>query len=283
MSLNEIVMGLEIGLIYGIVALGIFLTFRIIDFPDLTCDGSFVLGSAVSSILIQSGFNPWISLGMAAFAGAVAGGITGLLHRKLKLTDLLSGILVGFMLYSINLRVMGGVPNISLMDDRTIFGRDPLITLTAIGFGLTAIMAYGLMTDFGLALRSIGQNKKLARNSGVNVGLMTILGLGLSNGVIALAGGLLSQHQGFADIGSGIGTVIVGLASVMIGEKLIPSPSMITRIVSCFIGSIAYRLFIGFALHSDSLGLTSADLNFITGLMIIAIMGLPRRGGYAQT
>ncbi|WP_339040755.1 ABC transporter permease subunit [Candidatus Lariskella endosymbiont of Hedychridium roseum] len=275
MTLNEIIMSLEIGIIYGIVAIGIYLTFRIIDFPDLTCDGSFVLGAAVLSIMIKSGFDPWLSLIAAIFAGGVAGCITGILYTKFQVTNLLSGILVSFMLYSVNLRIMGGIPNITLINDATIFSESPIVALTIIILSICAIVTYLLMTDFGLALRSIGQNKRLAQNSGVK--LMVIIGLVFSNAIIALGGALFSQHQGFADVGSGIGTVIVGLASVMIGERVMSSQSILVQTISCLIGSIIYRLFISFALYSDSLGLATADLNLLTGLMVIAIVYLSKR------
>jgi len=277
MTANEMMMSLEMGLIYGIVALGIYLTFRVIDFPDLTCDGSFVLGAAVSSILIKSDYNPWLSLLIALLAGGIAGFVTGLLYTKFKVTHLLSGILTGFMLYSINLHVMGGIPNITLINSHTIFSNMPIIVLILLSVSICLLVSYFLMTDFGLALRSIGQNKRLAQNSGVNVTLMTILGLVLSNAIIALGGALFSQHQGFADVGSGIGTVIVGLASVMIGERIIPSKSISIQTINCLIGSIIYRLVISFALHSDSLGIATQDLNLITGLLVVGIMCIPKR------
>lgn len=277
MTLNELLMSLEMGLIYGIVALGIYLTFRVINFPDLTCDGSFVLGSVTSAILIKSGINPWLSLFAAMLAGGIAGMATAILYIKFRIKNLLAGILVGFMLYSINLRIMSGIPNISLINSDVIFSQLPVIQLSIVGAVSCASITYLLMTDFGLSIRSIGQNKRLAQNSGVNASLMTLICLVLSNAIIALGGALFTQHQGFADVGSGIGTVIVGLASVIIGEKALPYRSLAIKTLSCLLGSIIYRLFIGFALHSDSLGLTTSDLNLITGFMVIAIMYLPRR------
>ncbi len=277
MSINEILMSLEIGLIYGIIAIGIYLTFRIIDFPDLTCDGSFVLGAAISSLFIKVGYNPFIALLIAIAAGSIAGLATGVLNTRFKISDLLSGILVSFMLYSINLRVMGGVPNIALINDNTVFTNyNPLVVLAVISVIILIIFSYILNTNFGLALRSIGQNKRLAVNSGVNVKLITIFGLMFSNGLIALGGGLFSQHQGFTDVGSGVGTVIVGLASVIIGERILPYRSILVQIFSCLAGSILYRLFISFALYSEILGLETQDLNLITGLMVICVMILPR-------
>jgi putative ABC transport system permease protein len=282
MTLNEIMMSLEIGLIYGVVAIGIYITFRIIDFPDLTCDGSFVFGAAVSSILVKSGYNPWIAIIAALIAGAISGTATGILYTRLKITDLLSGILISFMLYSINLHVMGGLPNIALINSQTIFDDvSGIVILSLITICICLLIGYLFMTYFGLALRSIGQNKRLAQNSGVNIQAMTIIGLALSNSLIALGGALFSQSQGFVDIGSGVGTVIVGLASVMIGERVLQYKSIFMQIVSCIIGSIIYRILIGFALHSDALGLQTSDLNLITGLLVIAIMCIPR-GKYAN-
>lgn len=277
MSIHELFMSIELGLIYAIVALGIYITFRVIDFPDLTCDGSFVLGAATSSILIKIGLNPWFCLIAAFTAGACAGIATALLYLKLRVTNLLSGILVGFMLYSINLRVMGDLPNISLLNDLTIFESLPLLPLTLICFLSCLLLTYLLLTDFGLSLQAIGQNTRLAQNSGVNVPVITTLGLALSNAFIGLGGGLFAQHQGFADIGSGTGTLIIGLASVMIGEKLLTHRSLPLKIVSCLVGSIIYRLFISLALHSDMLGLSTSDLNLVTGALIIGIMYYSRR------
>jgi putative ABC transport system permease protein len=276
MQIFESLLSLEIGLIYGIVAIGIYLTFRTIDFPDLTCDGSFVLGAALSAILIKAGFNAYLTLLFAFLTGGCAGIITGFLHTKLKITNLLAGILVAFMLYSINLKVMGGVPNIALIYEKTIFsGTNSLFILFIFSAIICFIFSYLLKTDFGLALRSIGQNKRLAQNGGVQIDIMTKVGLALSNGLIGLGGALFTQHQGFCDISQGIGTVIIGLASVMIGEKILPSRSMIIGIFSCLLGSILYRFFIALALHSDYLGLETQDLNLVTGLMIIFVMLLP--------
>lgn len=278
MSLNELMMSLEIGLIYGIVAIGIYLTFRIIDFPDLTCDGSFVLGAAASGILIKNGYNPYLGILVALVAGGMAGLVTGILNTCLKVTDLLSGILVTFMLYSINLKVMGGLPNIALIQMPTIFtGMNALIVFIIISLIIWGASGYLLKSDFGLALRSIGQNKQLALINGVHLKKMVGLGLILSNSLIALGGALFSQHQSFVDVGSGVGTVIIGLASVMIGERLFRARSPWIGILACLVGSVIYRLFISFALHAEILGLETQDLNLVTGLMVIGIMALPRR------
>lgn len=277
MTINEILMSIEMGLIYGIVAMGIYLTFRIIDFSDLSCDGSFVLGAAVSSILIKLNYNPWFALLASLVAGGLSGGLTGLLYAKFKVTPLLAGILTSFMLYSINLHVMGGTPNITLMDKPMIFSEVPIRVLVILCIFVWMLITYLLRTDFGLALRSIGQNKRLAQNNGVNVLWMTVIGLVLSNALIALGGALFSQQQGFADVGSGVGTVIIGLASLMIGERIMPFQSILMQILSCILGSVIYRLLISFALHSDILGIATQDLNLITGFMVIMIMYISKR------
>lgn len=269
----ELVNSLELGLIYGIIAIGIYLTFRVIDFPDLTCDGSFVLGSATSAVMLKLGVNPPLALIFAFLAGSLAGLLTGILNRVFKVSNLLSGILTAFMLYSINLRVMGGTPNITLISEETIFTyNSPLIILTLLSILVCIIVTYLLITDFGLALRSIGKNSHLALNSGVRVSFVTIIGLMLSNGLIGFGGALFSQKEGFADISQGFGTVIVGLAAVIIGERLLPSRTQWILIVSCIVGSIAYRILVSIALHSEWLGLETQDLNLITGIMVVAIM-----------
>lgn len=284
MSFTELLMSIEIGLIYGIVAIGIYLTFRIIDFPDLTCDGSFVLGAVTSAVLIKNGHSPIISLLIASIAGGVAGFITGILHTKLRITNLLSGILVAFMLYSVNLRVMGGIPNIALINQTTIFNYiiiNPLLLLIITTGIIWLLFGYLLITDFGLALYSIGQNKRLAINVGIKTQQMIIIGLILSNTLIAFGGALFSQHQDFADVSQGVGTVIIGLAAVMIGESILRFRSPWIIIASCILGSVVYRIFVAIALHSDKLGLETQDLNIITGLLVIGVMLIPRRGSRA--
>jgi len=266
-SINELIMSTEIGLIYGLVALGIFMTFRIIDFPDLTCDGSIVLGAATSSTLLLKGFSPLTALVIAFMAGTMAGGFTGFLNLKLKITNILSGILTAFMLYSINLKIMGGIPNITF-----ITTCPTLTSLLLITFIIAAILGYILNTDFGLAIRSIGQNQRLGALMGVNITAFTLVGLMLSNGLIALGGALFSQYQGFADINSGLGTLIMGLASIIIGERLLPFRSLWIKVFACIAGSIIYRILINIALHSDAIGLQTQDLNLITGALVIGIM-----------
>lgn len=271
-SINELIMSTEIGLIFGLVALGIFMTFRIIDFPDLTCDGSIVLGAVTSSTLLTKGYRPITALIIAFIAGSIAGSITGFLNLKLKITNLLSGILTAFMLYSINLKIMGGIPNITLMTTPPT-----LMSLLCTTFIITIILGYILNTDFGLAIRSIGQNQRLGSLMGVNITAFTLVGLMLSNGLIALGGGLFAQYQGFADINSGLGTLIMGLASIIIGERLLPFRSLWIKVFAYVAGAILYRLLINIALHSDVIGLKTQDLNLITGILVIGIMVISKR------
>ena len=276
--MNEIITSLEIGIIYGIIAMGIYVSFRIIDFPDLTCDGSFVLGAACSGMLIKSGYNAYLGLIFALIAGLFAGFVTGVLKSYLKISALLSGILVAFMLYSINLRIMADMPNIPLMGASNIFIENNLLILVIIFLLVFALVGYLFSTDFGLGIIAIGQNTRLAKNYGINVKKITILTIMLSNALIALGGAVFSQYQGFVDIGSGVGTIIVAFTSVIIGEHILPYKSIWIKLISCLLGSVIYRLFINFALHSDYLGIKTSDLNLITGLLIIIIMALPKKG-----
>lgn len=281
MSLFELVTSLEFGLIFGIAAIGIYLTFRVIDFPDMTCDGSFVLGAACSGMFLKSGMNPIFALAIGAILGGAAGLITGILHIYFKVSNLLSGILTAFMLYSINLKVMQGMPNIALTNITTIFtDRNAPLTLMVISICVWCAVSFMLSTDLGLALRSIGQNKRFALNYGVQTTKMTLFGLILSNALIGLSGALFSQHQGFVDVSQGLGTIIVGLAAVMIGEKILPFRSVWLAVLACLVGSILYRILLALALHSEWLGLETQDLNIITGVMILIIMITPSVGAF---
>lgn len=287
-SFGELEMSLILGLIYGIVGMGIYLTFRVIDFPDLTCDGSFVLGAAISSILIKYDYNPYFALVIAVFGGMLAGSVTGILNCYFKVTDLLAGILVAFMLYSVNIHVMGGIPNISLLSKTTIFTASPLIYLGIAAVVLIIFFTWFLSTNLGLSLRAIGQNKRLCLNGGVNVKWMIILGVALGNGLIALGGALFSQQQGFGDLTSGTGTIIAGFAAVIIGEKILPFRSTWVKLLSCVFGSIAYRVITSIALNTDiwekvlpaslqHFQPQTSDFNLIAGLLIIIVMVMPGR------
>ncbi|MDR0631605.1 MAG: hypothetical protein LBF66_03515 [Holosporales bacterium] len=262
---NEISSCIALGLLQGILGTALFLTLRILNFTDLTCEGSFVFGACVSSMLLGRGYGVCVSVATAFAAGGVAGLCTGVLNIVFKVKDILAGILVAFMLYSINLRIMG-VPNITLPENVAIGG------VYLFGFGIVCILGYLLTTDWGLAFRSVGQNQALAKTTGVSVKKMTFIGLALSNALIGLSGSLFSINQGFCDIGSGTGLLIVGLASVIIGEKVLPFRSFYLKILGCFFGSVLYRFFICLALNLDSSQLKPSDVNIVTGLLILAFM-----------
>ncbi|MDR1595852.1 MAG: hypothetical protein LBR91_02915, partial [Puniceicoccales bacterium] len=222
---------------------------------------------------------PWFALAIATIGGALAGLTTAVIHIFFKISSMLSGILSAFMLYSINLRVMGGIPNIALTNAKTIFpDTNPMPILLSICLAVTAILIYLFATDFGLGIRSVGQSKTVAANYGVNTQLATTIVLMLSNALIGLSGAIFNQQQCFADVSQGTGTLIIGLAAVMIGEKILHSRSCFVLIPACVVGSIVYRLFIGFALHSEFFGLETRDLNLLTGLLIVIAMAMPKIG-----
>lgn len=273
MTFAELLVSFELGLIYSIVALGIYITFRVINFQDLTCDGSFVLGAVTSTMMLEYGYNPVVALLAAMGVSALAGLVTALLVLYGKVPQLLSGIIVAFMLYSVNCAIMKGIPNRVIDYETTLFylGNPSVILITIVAV-CWLLLSYLLITEWGLGLRSIGLNKRLAMNMGINVTTMTCIGMMISNGLIGLGGGLLSQYQGFADISQGTGTLIIGLAAVIIGQVIFSQRSLWISVGACIIGSIVYRTIIGCALHSTTIGLPSYMLNGITGIILLIIL-----------
>ena len=285
MSLFSLLCAIEIGLIFSLVALGVFISFRLLRFPDLTVDGSFPLGGAVCAILISTGTNPWLATLAGTAAGAVAGFITGWLNVKLKIMDLLASILMMIGLYSINLRVMGG-PNVPLINEPTLFTMlqpdniedyvmRPIILL---GFVIVAKLAldWFFATERGLAIRSTGSNARMARAQGVNTGAMILLGMAISNGLVGLAGALFVQTQGGSDISMGIGTIVIGLAAVIVGETILPSRKIIWATLAVVIGAVVYRFFIAAALNIDAIGLKAQDLNLVTAVLVTIALIIPQ-------
>ncbi|CRK83711.1 ABC transporter permease [Neobacillus massiliamazoniensis] len=293
----------EAGIIYAIMALGVYLSFRILDFPDLTVDGSFVTGAAISAVLIAGGANPFIATLAALFAGFAAGCLTGILHTIGKINNLLSGILMMIALYSINLRIMGK-SNIPLLNTDTAFtkisavfektGADAFLNriLTSIGLGDSLPDTWGilismivvtfvikwitdlfLLTEVGLAIRAIGDNKRMIRSLSANTNLLIILGLGLSNALVAFSGALIAQESGFADIGMGIGMIIIGLASVIIGEALFGTKTIRRTTLAVIGGSIVYRIVVTLALRIEFL--KPGDLKLITAIMVVLALTVP--------
>lgn len=285
MSLIASLGALELGLIYALVSLGVLLTFRILNFPDLTVDGSFPLGGAVAASLIGlHHVNPFVATALAFVAGGIAGYATAYLHVRLKIMQLLASILVMIALYSINLRIMGK-PNVPLLGDDTVFTLlsfadlsefwlKPLVLLgvvVAVKFSLDAYFA----TDSGLAMRATGGNPRMARAQGVSTDAMTLGGLALSNAMVALAGALYAQSQGGADVSMGIGTIVIGLAAVIIGETLLPARSLVWISLSCVLGAVLYRFFIAVALNGDFIGLQAQDLNLVTAVLVVFALLIP--------
>lgn len=263
---------LEQGLIFGILSIGVYITYKILDFPDLSVDGTFVLGGAVSASALISGVNPYFSLLLSFFSGLIAGGLTGILNVKLKITNILSGILVMVGLYSISLRIMGKA-NISLFSKPTIFNPliPKIIVIILIAILVKLVIDIFLKTKSGFLLIATGDNPQMVTSLGVDVGLIKICALMVSNGIVAFAGGLMTHYQKFSDISMGTGTIIIGLASIIIGESLIKGSSLLKNTSIIIIGSILYKSTISMALI---FGLPPTDLKLITSLIVIAALNL---------
>jgi len=285
MSIFALLGALEIGLIFSLVGLGVFISFRLLRFPDLTVDGSFPLGGAVCAVLIVQGANPWLATLAATAAGAAAGLLTGWLNVRLKIMDLLASILMMIALYSVNLRIMGG-PNVPLIVEPTLFTRlqpegiadyamRPLLLLCIV-LGIKWLLDWFFATEQGLAIRATGSNPRMARAQGVHTGAMTLLGMALANALVGLAGALFAQTQGGSDISMGVGTIVVGLAAVIVGESLLPSRRMALATLAVVLGAVVYRFFIALALNSDFIGLRAQDLNLVTAVLVTLALVLPQ-------
>lgn len=277
MNIIQFIGALEIGLFFGLVAIGVYLTFRIVDFPDLTVDGSFPLGAAIASAMIVGGYDPVISTLVAILGGVGAGMVTAYLNVKWGIFGLLAGILTMTGLYSINFRIMGK-PNVALLDERTLFSMGSSVfwvLVPVVGVVLVLLILF-FKTQIGLAVRACGQNHKVARAQGVKVNKMIFLTLALSNGVVALAGALFAQSQGFADINLGQGTIITGLASVIIAEAIFPTRSVSILLFACIVGSVVYRIVLAFALNAGDVGLVPTDLKLITAVLVAVTMIIPK-------
>lgn len=285
MSLIAFWGAVELGLVYAFVALGVYLAFRVLDFPDLTVDGSFPLGAAVTAVLIVAGVNPWLAALCAMVAGAAAGVVTAVLNVRFRILNLLASILTMIALFSVNLRVMGK-PNVALLNADTMLSpfyglglRDYMVRPLFVG--VLAVIALILVwrfleSDAGLAMRATGANARMARAQGVNTDRQIYLGMALSNALVAMGGALFAQTNGFADVTSGIGTIVVGLAAVIIGETLFGARALLFALIGCVIGSILYRIAIQLALSVDGIGLQASDLNFVTAVLVTVALILPR-------
>jgi len=272
------------GLVFGLVAVGVYLTLRVLAFPDLTVDGSYTLGGAVAAVLIVAGVNPFLASLAAIGVGFCAGLITGVLNTKLRIPALLAGILMMVGLYSINLRIMSGA-NVSLLREVTSFDIiADLFGMRAGSIGVSIILAlviavvvlfilnWFLRTEIGLSLRATGDNEQMVRSLGGDTDKNVLLGCAISNGLVGLAGAIVAQGQGFADVGMGIGMIVMGLASVIIGEALLRPQGVAWLLVAAVGGAFVYRLFITIALR---MGMAPGDLKLITAVLVVIALAIP--------
>lgn len=271
------------GVLWGIMTLGVYLTFRVLDIADLTVDGSFATGGAVSAVLILNGMNPYLSLIFAFMAGMICGFVTGIMNTKLKIHVLLASILTQIALYSINIRIMGKA-NIPLLGVTTIMNgiadkwnwtitAASLLTGVIFVAALVAILYWFFGTEIGCALRATGNNEKMVRALGVNTNVMKVTGLAVSNGLVALSGGLVAQSQGYADVQMGVGAIVIGLASIIIGEVIFGKHfGFWYTLLSVVLGSVLYRIVIAVVLQ---LGLKSTDLKLLTALIVAFALSVP--------
>ncbi len=287
MTLYAFAGAVEMGFVYGIMVLGVFLTFRVLNFPDLTVDGSLPLGAAVSAVAITHGVDPYLSLLLSMGAGFLAGTVTALLNTKLQILHLLASILTMIALYSVNIRIMDG-PNVSLLGAETVI--DPVLAAGVSGY-LAAPLVYGaaalavtltvvwfLHTELGLSMLATGDNPQMITSQGVDTHFIIILGVGLSNAMVALSGALVAQNQGAADANMGVGTIVAGLASVIVGETVFGDRSIPRACFAALMGSVVYRLAIALALGLKwgTFSFTPSDLNLITAALVVLALTAPR-------
>ena len=282
MSMGLVLSTLWQGLLWGILALGVYLTYRVLDVADLTVEGSYPLGAAVGVSYIAGGGSPIVAVVIAFLAGSVAGIVTGLLHTKLKIPALLAGILTMIGLYSINIRIMGDKSNVSILRMDTIYtyfgnlglGKNESILACGVLFvvAIIAFLYWFFGTEIGAAIRATGCNKQMIRAQGIDTDVTTILGLLISNGMVAMAGALLGQSQGFADVGMGTGTIVIGLASVIIGEVLFGTRNFMNWLLAVVGGSIVYRIVIAVVLK---LGMNQNDMKLLTATIVVVALAMP--------
>lgn len=279
MSISVVLGALQLGLIYSILALGIFISFRILDIPDLTVDGSFTTGVAVSVIFAYNG-HPILGVILSFVAGALAGTVTGLLQTKMKIQPILAGILTMTALYSINLRIMGKKPNISLYNKDTIFNMLPFdknvsgLLLGGLILLLVSFVLYWfLKTQLGMSLRATGDNEFMVRASSIDSDKMKILGFAIANALVSLSGGVLAQFQNFADANGGVGMLVIGLASIIIGETIFGKRSILRSMISAIVGAIIYRFILSIAL---SLGMEAVDLKLFSAIIVAIAIFIPQ-------
>jgi putative ABC transport system permease protein len=271
----------SLGLLWALMTIGVFITYRVLDYADLTVDGSIVVGAAIAARMIMDGANPFLATGAAMLGGMAAGAVTGLLHTKLKIPGLLSGILTMIALYSVNIRIMGKA-NISLLKIDNVFTPFQALGLSqknaVLVLGLVCVVAaiaalyWFFGTELGSAIRATGNNPGMIRAQGVNTDSMIIIGLVISNGFVALSGALIAQYQQYADIQMGTGAIVIGLASVIIGEVLYGTRNFFNTLVSLALGAVTYRIIIALVLE---LGMETTDLKLFTAITVALALAMP--------
>lgn len=285
MSLSVIQGALELGLIFAIMSLGIFISFRILNIPDLTIDGTFTLGTSVSAIFTVNG-HPVLGIIFAIAAGGLAGCVTGFLQTKMKVQPILAGILTMTALYSVNLRVMGQKPNLSLFDKESIFSGitrligeqfADLIMIALILAVSIVVIFFFLKTQLGMSLRATGDNEDMVRASSINSDAMKIMGLAIANAFVALAGAILAQYQKFSDVSGGIGMMVVGLASIIVGEAIFGRKSIFRSLLAVVIGAVIYRFVLTIALR---IGLEAGDLKLFSAILVTIAICVPTLKDY---
>ena len=275
---NIITGAISLGLLWSVLALGVYITFRVLDYADMTVDGSIVTGASIVAVLLVKGVNPVIATVAAMAGGMLAGVVTGLLHTKLKIPAILSGILSQIGLYSINIKIMGK-PNTTLLKVDTIFdmfGGSRYSSLIGGGIAAVAFVAILYMfltTSMGNALRATGNNEKMANAMGINTDTMKILGLALGNGLVAFSGALIAQNQGYSDMGMGQGSIVIGLASVIIGEVLYHRTSILGKLTGVVVGAVSYRIIIALVID---MGMDPLDLKLFTAITVTLALSMPR-------
>lgn len=281
--MNIVIGVLEQGLIYAILALGVYITYKILDFPDLTVDGSFPLGAAVSAVLIIKGCNPYLSLVFALLAGMIAGIVTGIVHVKFHIRDLISSVITMTALYTVNLRIAGGIANLPLFSQETIFDNkfihavtperlkpyNTVIVIILVTFIVKLLLDAYLNTKSGYLLRAVGDNATLVTSLAKDNGKVKIVGLSIANGLVSLSGAIMAQQQGFFEISMGTGAIVIGLASVIMGTNLFRGISKVRGTTAVVIGSILYKACVAVAI---SLGLAAQDMKLITALLLFVIL-----------
>lgn len=281
--------GATLGVIWAIMALGLYLTYRVLNYADLTVDGSLTLGGAISAVCVAAGIQPVLAILIATVGGMMAGSVTGFLHTKFKIPDLLAGILTQFALYSINLRIMGKA-NFGLLNEVTIFSQIKELGVPSKWAGLLIGLVFVVVliiavycffgTEIGCALRATGNNPHMVKAMGANTKVYIVLGLVVGNGLVAMSGALLAQYQGYADINMGVGTIVIGLAAIMIGEVLFSKKTYFHRLAGVVIGSVVYRIIIAFVLRisltADTfIKITADDMKLITAIIVVAALVMP--------